>query len=78
MKLTKEKLKKMIKEEILKIVEEDVIEEEEDVDSTIEKGKQAMKQEAAAILSKIEAATQNTTMSPEMLRGFLIQYINEK
>ena len=37
-----------------------------------------MKQEAAAILGKIEAATQNTTMSSEMLKGFLIQYLNEK
>jgi len=52
-------------------------EQEENVDATIDKAREAMKQEAATMLSKIEAATQNTGMSPEMLKGLFIQYLNE-
>ena len=73
MRLTKEKLKKIIKEEILKIMEEEGV-----VDDTVKKGKEEMEKEATTILSKIEATAQNTKMSPEILKGFLIQYLSEK
>jgi hypothetical protein len=79
MKLTEEKLKKIIKEEISAFIKEsEVIEEEDDnVDAKIDKAKQAMKQEAVTILAKIDAATSNSGMSPEMLKGLFIQYLNE-
>ena len=71
MKLSKEKIKLMIQEEIVKIVEE------EDMDTKIDKAKNAMKQEAANILAQIDTAAENMKMSPEMLKGFLIQFLNE-
>jgi len=79
MKLTKERLKSLIKEEMGIIPEETEMfaEQEENVDATIDKAREAMKQEAATMLSKIEAATQNTVTSPEMLKSLFIQYLNE-
>ena len=72
MKITEEKIKQLIKEEIVKITEQ------EDMDAKIEKAKNEMKQEAAKILSQtIDATAKNMNLSSDMLKGFLIQYLNE-
>lgn len=73
MKLTKEKLKKLIKEEFQAIVSE-----QEEVDQKIQDAKTAMEKEAKNILSQIEKLSESLEMSPEMLKGILVQYLNEK
>lgn len=73
MKLTEEKLKKIIKEELKAIMTE-----QENIDAKFEEAKSAMEKEANNILSQIEKAAQKTKMSPDMLKGLLVQFLNEK
>ena len=71
MKLTQEKIKKLIREELESIVQE------EEMDAKIDKAKNVMKQEADKIMSQINTMAENMEMTPEMLKGFLIQFLNE-
>ena len=73
MKFTKEQLKKLIKEEL-----EAIMTEQDNMDAKFEEAKSAMEKEANNILSQIERAAQKTKMSPDMLKGLLVQFLNEK
>ena len=70
MKLTKEKLKELIKEEL-----EAMIAEEEDTNAMIDDAQVAIEQEANASFEKIKKAAEAAGMSPEMLKGLFVQFL---
>jgi len=70
MKLTKEKLKELIKEEL-----EAMIAEEEDTNSMIDNAQVAIEQEANASFEKIKKAAEEAGMSPDMLKGLFMQFL---
>ena len=72
MKLTKEKLKQLIKEEL-----EAIIAEEEDTNAMIDNAQVAIEQEARAAFDKIKSAAEKAGMSPDMLKGLFIQFIQD-
>ena len=70
MKLTQERLKQIIKEEI-----QNVISEEDDTNTMIDNAQKAVEGEANAAFEKIKAAADESGMSPEMLKGLFIQFL---
>ena len=72
MKLTKEKLKQLIKEEL-----EAIIAGEEDTNAMIDNAQVAIEQEARAAFDKIKSAAEKAGMSPDMLKGLFIQFIQD-
>lgn len=70
MKLTKEKIKQLIKEELAAIIAE-----EEDTNAMIDSAQAAIEQEANASFEKIKKAAEETGMSPDMLKGLFVQFL---
>lgn len=70
MKLTKEKLKELIKEELAAIMTE-----EEDTNAMIDTAQVAIEQEAKASFEKIKKAAEKAGMSPDMLKGLFVQFL---
>ena len=69
MKLTKEKLKKMITEEI------SLIEEAEDTNAMIDQAQAAIQKEAEVTFGKIKQAAEKAGLEAEMLKGLFIQFL---
>ena len=70
MKITEEMIKKIIEEEIQKIVSE-----EEDTNAMIDNAQVAIEQEAKAAFDKIKSAAEKAGMSPDMLKGLFVQFL---
>ena len=70
MKITQERLKQIIKEEI-----QNVISEEDDTNTMIDSAQKAVEGEANAAFEKIKEAADESGMSPEMLKGLFIQFL---
>jgi len=69
MKLTKDKIKKLVLEEIVKI------REQEDTNAMIDEAQKAIEQEASATFGKIKAAAEKAGMETGMLKGLFIQFL---
>ena len=70
MKITEETIKKMIQEEIQKIISE-----EEDTNTMIDSAQVAIEQEAKVAFDKIKSAAEKAGMSPDMLKGLFVQFL---
>tara|TARA_R100001082_G_scaffold73837_1_gene42523 strand:+ start:521 stop:781 length:261 start_codon:yes stop_codon:yes gene_type:complete len=82
MKFTQRQIKEIIREEINKVLSEathivdvDVVSEQEDTNAMIDDAQSAIEQEAIAAFNKIKSAADKAKMSPEMLKGLFIQFV---